>query len=227
MMKGTCPYIVVNDQSAARELFTKLGQNTSSRPDLPTESIVRGDYQPAMTNGPIWRVARRQWHGMLNVSAAKNYLPYQMLEATKLLYDCVNTPEDFAKHIPRYSNSVAMSMTAGYRVPSSDNPIISKILKSFEQASIYILKNNWANSYPFLFKTPAFLPGPKKGGKRVFVEYREKVLTDFQSVHNTSLPSFFQAIRENQGAMGLSDTEVATLAEILAGVKLSCPHCTK
>lgn len=60
VMKGTCPYIVVNDQSAARELFTKLGQNTSSRPYLPTESIVRGDYQPAMTNGPIWRVARRQ-----------------------------------------------------------------------------------------------------------------------------------------------------------------------
>lgn len=218
-MKGTVPYIIVNEHNAAHELFIKLGQSSSARPELPLDWIGRGGYSPAMMNGKIWRDARREWHSMLNVTASKKYLPYQVLESTKLLYDMLDTPEDFGKHISRYSNSVSMSMTVGYRVPSSDNPIIGQIIKTFIEVTKFNMQYNWVNFYPFLLKLPSALFSPKRKAQEIFTTYSQSSLPQFRSVQNESVPSFFQVIREHQSTLGLNDTQAAQLAEVLAGVR--------
>ncbi|KAL1636827.1 hypothetical protein SLS56_000920 [Neofusicoccum ribis] len=115
IMKGSSPYVIVNEANAARELFNKLGQYTAARPDLPVDLLTHGWYEPSGMSGSVWRLARKQWHLMLNVSAAKKYLPYQSLETAKLIFDVAFETPNWDKHILRYSNSVTLSMMCGYR----------------------------------------------------------------------------------------------------------------
>lgn len=44
-------------------------------------------------------------HGLLNVVTSKSYIPYQMLENKQMLYQFLTEPNDFLKHIRRYSNA--------------------------------------------------------------------------------------------------------------------------
>lgn len=52
-------------------------------------------------------------HNLLNISAARSYVPYQMLENKQMLYGLLTQPEDFLLHIRRYSNSLTTSMVFG------------------------------------------------------------------------------------------------------------------
>ncbi|KAH7044517.1 putative cytochrome P450 [Macrophomina phaseolina] len=221
IMKGSKPYIVVNDPDAARELFVKLGQSTSGRTNVPTELAIRGGNNFAMSDGPLWRVARRQWHSMLNVGATKRYLPYQILESRKLLCEMLDSPQDFAKHIPRYSNSVSLSMTEGYRVAGSDDPIVAKTLAEFENFSVYIQKANWSNFVSLMWKLPAFLSPPKKQGRDVYESFIETNYSRFLKAKASELPSFYQVIGRAQRSLGLTEEQALAMGEalLLAGTE--------
>ena len=52
-------------------------------------------------------------HGLLNVNAARSYVPYQMLENKQMLHEILKDPENFLMHIRRYSNSLTTTMTFG------------------------------------------------------------------------------------------------------------------
>lgn len=220
IMKGSKPYIVVNDPDAARELFVKLGQSTSGRTNVPTELAIRGGNNFAMSDGPLWRVARRQWHSMLNVGATKRYLPYQILESRKLLCEMLDSPQDFAKHIPRYSNSVSLSMTEGYRVAGSDDPIVAKTLAEFENFSVYIQRANWSNFVSLMWKLPAFLSPPKKQGRDVYKSFIETNYSRFLKAKASELPSFYQVIGRAQRSLGLTEEQALAMGEALLLVSL-------
>jgi cytochrome P450 len=49
-----------------------------------------------------WRRIRKMIHALLNVQAARTYVPYQMLENTQMLNDLIDTPDDFVNHMRRY-----------------------------------------------------------------------------------------------------------------------------
>jgi hypothetical protein len=56
---------------------------------------------------------RKMAHGLLNISVAKSYVVYQMLENKQMLHDMLHKPDNFLEHIRRYSNSLTTSMTYG------------------------------------------------------------------------------------------------------------------
>jgi len=57
---------------------------------------------------------RKTIHNLLNVNAARSYLPYQMLENKQMLHDMLKQPDDFLEHVRRYSNSLTTSLVYGY-----------------------------------------------------------------------------------------------------------------
>jgi hypothetical protein len=52
-------------------------------------------------------------HSLLNVSAARSYVPYQDLENKQMLYEMLGQPERFLENIRRYSNSLTTSIVFG------------------------------------------------------------------------------------------------------------------
>ncbi|KAH6625125.1 putative cytochrome P450 [Boeremia exigua] len=220
-MKGSRPFVVVNDPEAARELFVKLSQSSSGRMNTHTELAIRAGNNYGMTDGPMWRVARRQWHTMLNVTAAKKFLPYQTLEVTKLLCEILESPKDVLKHIPRYSNSVSLSMTEGYRVASSNDPIVAKTLAEFDGFALYLQKADWANFFHFLWKLPNYLSPPKKQGWDVYKSYIETNWERFLKAKASDLPSFYQVIGQAQQTLGINDEQALPIGEalLLAGTE--------
>jgi hypothetical protein len=52
-----------------------------------------------------WRMIRKMIHSLLNVQAARTYVPYQDLENKQMLNDLLDTPDDFVNHMRRYLTS--------------------------------------------------------------------------------------------------------------------------
>jgi hypothetical protein len=48
-----------------------------------------------------WRMIRKMCHSLLNVQAARTYVPYQLLESKQMLNDLLDTPDDFVNHMRR------------------------------------------------------------------------------------------------------------------------------
>ena len=48
-----------------------------------------------------WRMIRKMCHSLLNVQAARTYVPYQVLENKQMLNDLLDTPDDFVNHMRR------------------------------------------------------------------------------------------------------------------------------
>lgn len=49
-----------------------------------------------------WRMIRKMMHSLLNVQAARTYVPYQLLENKQMLNDLLDTPDNFKNHMRRY-----------------------------------------------------------------------------------------------------------------------------
>ena len=52
-------------------------------------------------------------HQLLNIEAAKSYVPYQILENKQMLYQMLEQPNRFLQNIRRYSNALTTSMVFG------------------------------------------------------------------------------------------------------------------
>ena len=61
------------------------------------------------------------------------YVPYQMLENKQMLNDLLDTPNDFLKHIRRYSNALTTSMVFGWRTPTYENAAIQQLFNGFNE----------------------------------------------------------------------------------------------
>ena len=53
-------------------------------------------------------------HNLLNINAARSYVPYQNLENLQMMYEMLEQPANFLENIRRYSNSLTTSIVFGY-----------------------------------------------------------------------------------------------------------------
>jgi hypothetical protein len=68
-------------------------------------------------------------HNTLNVKTAVAYIPYQDLENKDMMMAFLSQPEDFLKHVRRYTTSLTTQMVFGYRTTSNRDP---RLLEFFE-----------------------------------------------------------------------------------------------
>jgi cytochrome P450 len=104
LMVGTKTLIVLSSDQAVKDLMDKKSNIYSSRPDLYVVSdLISGGYRMLfMKYAQQWRMIRKMIHSLLNVQAARTYVPYQDLENKQMLNDLLNTPDDFVNHMRRY-----------------------------------------------------------------------------------------------------------------------------
>jgi cytochrome P450 len=139
LILGTKTLIVLNTDQAVKDLLDKKSAIYSDRQDMYIgQELCSGGMRVLMMvslrlrctpdleangpqkYGPTWRSARKLIHNLLNISAAKSYVPYQMLENKQMLFEILHTPENFLDSIRRYSNSLTTAMTFGYVLTISD-----------------------------------------------------------------------------------------------------------
>ena len=65
---------------------------------------------------------RKMVHNILNINAARSYVPYQELENKQMLVGLLDTPNQFIDHIRRYTNSLTTQMVFGFRTIDINDP---------------------------------------------------------------------------------------------------------
>ncbi|ETW76168.1 cytochrome P450 monooxygenase 34, partial [Heterobasidion irregulare TC 32-1] len=122
---GSETIILLSDPRIARELIDQKSVNTSDRPPSHfVDLITHGKNMGLARYSQFWRRCRRLAQTMFTKEACVTYLPIQQAEATQLMYDLLNEPEEFVGHFRRYSSSVLTSILAGMRSPHYTSPSV-------------------------------------------------------------------------------------------------------
>ncbi|KAK7032180.1 hypothetical protein VNI00_013354 [Paramarasmius palmivorus] len=125
--------VVINSMEVAKELMDRRSAITADRPKHHMVNRVTDGLNLAHAQySDTWRLLRKAVHTILTPKAVENHLPIQRAEATQVLYDFLTTPENFFKHIGRYSNSAIMSVLFGKRCPRYETPESTAFFESME-----------------------------------------------------------------------------------------------
>ncbi|EXJ63368.1 uncharacterized protein A1O5_11689 [Cladophialophora psammophila CBS 110553] len=113
---------VLSDRQIVKDLMDKRNSITSNRPpaEILENLLYDGDemllWQPS---NPRWRTARKFLHQNFMSSMVENtHMPLIDAEATQLLRDILEDPQNFLQHSKRFGNSFMMSVGYGIRTPT-------------------------------------------------------------------------------------------------------------
>jgi hypothetical protein len=109
-------------------------------------------------------------HQLLTAKQADTYRPFQDLESKKLIYDLLQSPEKFALHNRRYSNSVIMSVVFGRRTMTEDADV-EALFRTIDLFMSNQTPGKWiVDGYPQLAKLPKWLQWWRPYGEKCFNE---------------------------------------------------------
>ena len=168
LILGTKTLVVLSSDKAVKDLLDKKSGLYSHRQDMYIgQDLCSGGLRVLMMGYTArWRACRKMIHSLLNVSAAKSYVPYQILENKQMLYDMVQDPENFLYHIRRYSNALTTTMVFGWRSPTYEDEKMKQLFDGFSEFAELNQQGTAAliDFFPWLRYLPDFLlPAQKKG----------------------------------------------------------------
>ncbi|KAF2849263.1 cytochrome P450 [Plenodomus tracheiphilus IPT5] len=171
---GGTDYIWLSSPTAVKDLMDKRSSTYSSRVPSPLAQDVAsaGRRQLFMPYGPRWRSIRKHSHTLLNLTSSVKYQPIQDFESKVLLKELLESPDEFMSINRRYSASVIMLVTYGYRIPSWDDPLIKRIYGVLERFTEMTAPGAYAiESFPALASLPQFLLGNwRTHGEKIFAQ---------------------------------------------------------
>jgi cytochrome P450 len=187
---GATDYIWLSSPKAVKDLMDKKSGVYSSRPHLPlAQDVASGkSRQLFMPYGPSWRNLRKHSHALLNLNASKKYMPVQNFESKVVLQELLDQPDQFYTINRRYSTSVIMLVSYGYRIPSFKDPLISKIFSVLEHLSLMMEPGAFAvETFPALAVLPEFLVGNwYSWGKKAFAHDSKIYLELWETLKKTT-----------------------------------------
>lgn len=119
---------------------------------------------------------RKMMHYILNVNAAKGYVPYQDLENKQMLCGFLDQPEHFVDHIRRFTNSLMTQMVYGFRTTSIHDKKLQQLFHGVEKFSEIVGSSSAAllDVYPPLRRLPDFMLPMRRYAKEL--HRKEKML---------------------------------------------------
>ncbi|KAL3483239.1 cytochrome P450 [Aspergillus germanicus] len=224
LMLGTQCLIVLSSDEAVKELLDRRSGIYSDRQEMYIGQVLcSGGLRLLMMGyGPTWRMFRKMVHGLLNVVTSKNYVPYQMLENKQMLYEFLTQPDDFLKHIRRYSNALTTTMVFGWRTPTYEDEKMKQLFDGFSEfaeinqtgAAAFI------DFFPLLRKLPAFLLPTQSKARELHKHekalYKGHWLKAKEDIRNNNIkPCFCIGMYEAQKRDGFSDDQAAYISGTL------------
>ncbi|KAB2568769.1 Cytochrome P450 monooxygenase atE [Lasiodiplodia theobromae] len=226
VMKGSQPWIIVTGAAEAHDLFHVRGSATAGRTSSRMELAMRDGYWPQFLSGPQWRDARKLWHAVLNVGAARQYQPLQELEAKQLIADVARDGKNWKAHMERYAGSLAMTLMNGKRVPTAggDDQTVREIVDDFDVFMQHLNRTAWLDNVPGFWRVPAWMVPARREAARIAARHRALIMrhwdeTKRRMAAGLSLPCFNRTIMERLSASRKGDGEYEGLAERVSEIQ--------
>ena len=224
LMLGTKTLIVLSDDKAIKELLDKRSANFSDRQEMYIGQKLCSDNLRLlmMGYGPQWRTIRKMVHALLNVSAAKAYVPYQVLENKQMLYEMHQQPEQFLQNIRRYSNALTTTMVFGWRTPTYEDEKMQQLFDGFSEFAEINQTGTAAliDFFPILRRLPEFLLPTQKRAKELHKHEKALYLGHWLKAKNavadgTIKPCFCVGMADAQKRDHFSDDQAAYISGTL------------
>ncbi|KAI0152833.1 cytochrome P450 [Xylariaceae sp. FL1272] len=226
LMLGTRCMIVFNSDQAVKDTFDKKSSIYSSRPEVFIARTVGGSHKVDggyrvlnMPYGDRWRMAHRVYHSILNVRAAKSFVPYQDLENKQMLQGFLDKPEGFIDHLRRYSFSLTTQMIYGFRTPTIDDSRLKALYHNLHQFSKAMGTGVavFLDFFPWLRVLPDSITksrGVAKGLHEIELKYHKGNWMDVKRKlkAGTAKPSLCVDLIKAQDAEGFSDEQAGYIA---------------
>ena len=224
LILGTKVLIVLSSDEAVKELLDRRSGIYSDRQDMYVgQTLCSGDLRMLMMRyGPIWRGFREMVHSLLNITTSKDYIPYQLLENKQMLFELLEQPQDFLKHIRRYSNALTTTMVFGWRTPTYEDENMKQLFEGFSKFA-EINQTGTAgliDFYPVLQKLPDFLLPTRKMAKSLHKHEKQLYLKHWLNAKDsvekgTIQPCFCEGMAEAQKVEGFEDDQAAYISGTL------------
>ncbi|EHY61259.1 hypothetical protein HRR80_009080 [Exophiala dermatitidis] len=221
LMLGTKVLIVLSSDEAVKELLDRRSGIYSDRQDMYIgQTLCSGGLRMLMMGyGPKWRKLRKMVHGLLNITASKEYVPYQVLENKQMLFQLLEQPQDFLKHIRRYSNALTTTMVFGWRTPTYEDPNMKQLFDGFNEFAEMNQTGTAAliDFYPLLRKLPDFLLPAQKRAKTLHKHEKQLYLKHWlnakHAFENGQLQHCFcEGLAKAQQTDGFDDDQAAYIS---------------
>ncbi|KAL2167285.1 hypothetical protein VTG60DRAFT_1444 [Thermothelomyces hinnuleus] len=224
LILGTKTLIVLSSDKAVKDLLDKKSNMYSHRQEMYIgQTLCSGDLRILMMGYDArWRMCRKLVHSLLNISAAKSYVPYQMLENKQMLYEMVTQPERCMYNIRRYTNSLTTTMVFGWRSSTYED---EKMMQLFDGFSEFAELNQTGlaalvDFFPWMRWLPDFLlpvcAKAKELHRKEKALYREHWLkAKEQTKAGTIMRCFSEDLVAAQKEEGFSDDQAAYITGTL------------
>lgn len=224
LILGTKVLIVLSSDEAVKELLDKRSNNYSDRQEMYIgQTLCSGDLRLLMMGyGTKWRTFRKMVHALLNISAAKSYVPYQVLENKQMLYEMLQQPDRFLQNIRRYSNALTTTMVFGWRTPTYEDAKMKQLFDGFSEFANINQTGTAAliDFFPLLRKLPDFILPTQKKAKDLHKHEKSLYLGHWLTAKNaisegTIKPCFCIGMAEAQKKDGFDDDQAAYISGTL------------
>src|ERR1700754_5135428 len=165
---------------------------------------------------------RKMVHTLLNINTSKEYVPYQILENKQMLYQLLEQPQDFLKHIRRYSNALTTTMVFGWRTPTYEDANMKQLFEGFSEFAEINQTGTAAliDFYPILRKLPDFLLPAQKKAKVLHKHEKELYLKHWLKAKDEIekgkiQPCFCEGMAKTQKNEGFDDDQAAYISGTL------------
>ncbi|KAI4851001.1 cytochrome P450 [Aureobasidium sp. EXF-8845] len=224
LMLGTRVLVVLSSDQAVKDLLDKRSAIYSARPDMYiSQELCSGGLRFLMMEyGPTWRYFRKMCHALLNVTVAKTYVPYQLLENKQMLYEMLVSPDRCLQNIRRYSNALTTTMIFGWRTPTYEDDKLKQLFEGFAEF-IQINQTGTAallDSFPLLRNLPDWVLPLQSRAKESFRKERELYVGHWLTAKHavqagTIRPCFCVGMTQAQQEEGFSDDQAAYISGTL------------
>ncbi|EIW83716.1 cytochrome P450 [Coniophora puteana RWD-64-598 SS2] len=157
-------YVVVSSERIARALVDKKSNIYADRPFIATNKMFGMDFNTAhLRYGDRWRAHRRVFHQTFRSEVISKYHPIQTTKAHALLYNILESPQDFFAHSHLFVTSVIMAIMYGYNVTTSKDPAVKRVERLLDLVISVLTPERAAilGAFPLLKRIPPWFPGAK------------------------------------------------------------------
>ncbi|KAF3127945.1 hypothetical protein TWF569_011645 [Orbilia oligospora] len=161
---GTGTALVITDREIVKKLMDKKSSITSDRPPsyVSYDLITKGDHLLVMHYNETWRKIRKYMHQFFRESECeKKHITLQDAEATQMMLEFLETPDNHNLHTKRFSNSIISTLLFGLRTPTYDSPHAKHLYDIMERWSAVMEPGNTppVDIYPIFKYIPESLFG--------------------------------------------------------------------
>ena len=237
LILGTKVLIVLNTDQAVKDLLDKKSAMYSDRQDMyigqdlcsggmrvlmmVSEESILGDLPPnnSQKYGTTWRMCRKLVHNLLNISSAKSYVPYQMLENRQMLHELIHEPDNVLNAVRRYSNSLTTAMTFGWRTHSNNDSKLQQLFSGFEEFAVLNQTGTAAfiDFFPILRYLPEFMLPVQAKARELHRKEKELYIGHWMQAKKsikdgTAKPCFSIDLARSQASEGFDDEQAGYIS---------------